>query len=138
MNRQFVLIIIVIAGVFAGGIASAQQHRSYNLIMKDIGPTFASLKKNLDTNSGAAAAEDAAKLEKLFTETEAFWAPLNTLDAVGFAQKAREASAAVGAAAKSNDMKAALASYTAIQKNCGNCHLAHREDKGKDNYIIRP
>ena len=138
MNRQFVLIIIVIAGVFAGGIASAQQHRSYNLIMKDIGPTFASLKKNLDANSGAAAAEDAAKLEKLFTETEAFWAPLNTLDAVGFAQKAREASAAVGAAAKSNDMKAALASYTAIQKNCGNCHLAHREDKGKDNYIIRP
>ncbi len=138
MNRQFVWIIIVIAGVFAGGIASAQQHRSYNLIMKDIGPTFASLKKNLDANSGAAAAEDAAKLEKLFTETEAFWAPLNTGDAVGYAQKAREASAAAGAAAKNNDMKAALASYTAIQKNCGNCHLAHREDKGKDIYIIRP
>ena len=138
MNRQFVLIIIVIAGVFAGGIASAQQHRSYNLIMKDIGPTFASLKKNLDANSGAAAAEDAAKLEKLFTETEAFWAPLNTGDAVGYAQKAREASAAVGAAAKNNDMKAALASYTAIQKNCGNCHLAHREDTGNNIYIIRP
>src|SRR2546425_6592296 len=136
MNRQFILITIVIAGVFAAGMASAQQHRPYDQIMKDVGATFASLRKNLDANGAAAAAEDAAKLEKLFTETEAFWAPLNTLDAVGYAQKAREASAAVGAAAKNNDMKAALASYTAIQKNCGNCHLAHREDKGKDNYII--
>ena len=138
MNRQCSLVIIVIAGAFAVGIASAQQHRPYNQIMKDVGPTFASLKKNLDENSGAAAAEDAAKLEKLFTETEAFWAPLNTGDAVGYAKSAREASAAVGAAAKNNDMKAALASYTAIQKNCGNCHLAHREDTGNNIYLIRP
>ena len=138
MNRQFALIVIVIAGVFAVGMASAQQLRPYDQIMKDVGPTFASLKTNLDANSGAAAAEDAAKLEKLFTEIEAFWAPLNTGDAVGYAKSARGASVAVGAAAKSNDMKAALASYTAIQKNCGNCHLAHREDKGKDGFFIRP
>ena len=138
MNRQFLLIIIVIAGVFAAGMASAQQHRPYNQIMKDVGPTFASLKKNLDENSGAAAAEDAAKLEKLFMETEAFWAPLNTRDAVGYAKSAREASAAAGAAAKNNDIKAAQASYSVIQKNCGNCHLAHREDSGKDSFIIRP
>src|SRR3989454_2708384 len=138
MNRQFLLIIIVIAGVFAAGMASAQQHRPYNQVMKDVGAAFANLRKNLDANSAAAAAEDAAKLEGLFTETEAFWAPLNTGDAVGFAKSAREASAAVGAAAKKNDIKAAQASVTAIQKNCGNCHLAHREDTGNNIYIIRP
>ena len=137
MNRHFALIIIVVAGVIAGTNAAAQQHRTYDQIMKDIGPTFASLKKNLDANSAAAAAADAAKLEGLFTETEAFWAPLNTKDAVGFAKSAREASAAVGAAAKGNDMKAALASYSAIQKSCGNCHFAHREDTGKG-FLIKP
>src|SRR2546425_9258639 len=122
MNRQFILITIVIAGVFAAGMASAQQHRPYDQIMKDVGATFASLRKNLDANGAAAAAEDAAKLERLFTETEAFWAPLNTGDAVGFAKSAREASAAVGAAAKKNDIKAAQASIAGVQKACTLCH----------------
>src|SRR2546421_10545931 len=92
MNRQFALTIIVMAAICAGVSAFAQQHRPYNQIMKDVGATFASLRKNLDANSAAAAAEDAAKLEKLFMETEAFWEPLNTGDAVGFAKSAREAS----------------------------------------------
>jgi cytochrome c556 len=137
MNRQFVLTMIVIAAVFAGATAFAQQHRPYNLIMKDVGATFASLKKNLDANSGAAAAEDAAKLEGLFTETEAFWAPLDTKDAVNFAKRARDAAAAVGTAAKGNDIKAAQASYSVIQKSCANCHFTHREETGKG-FLIRP
>ena len=137
MNRQLLLIIIVIAGVFAAGAASAQQHRPYNQIMKDVGETFASLRKNLDANSAATAAADAAKLEGLFTETEAFWAPLNTKDAVGFAKSAREASAAVGAAAKNNDIKAAQASIAAVQKSCGLCHSSHREETGKG-FLIKP
>jgi cytochrome c556 len=137
MNRQLVLTIIVIAAVCAGASALAQQHRPYNEIMKDVGATFASLKKNLDSNSAAAAAEDAAKLQGLFTETEAFWAPLETGDAVNYAKRARDGAAAVAAAAKGNDMKAGLASYAAIQKNCGNCHLAHRDDTGKG-FLIRP
>src|SRR6266700_8115773 len=107
MNRQSVLIIIAVAGVVAGATAFAQQPRPYNQIMKDVGTTFARLKKNLDANSAASAAEDAAKLEGLFTETEAFWAPLDTQDAVKFAKAARDAASAVGTSAKSNDMKAA-------------------------------
>ena len=136
MSRRF-LSIMIAAGILAVGTAFAQQHRPYNDIMKDVGATFASLKKNLDANSGAEAAQDAAKLQGLFTETEAFWAPLNTGDAVGFAKSAREASAATAAAAKGNDIKAAQGSYSAIQKNCANCHFAHREDTGKG-YLIRP
>ena len=137
MNRQFLLIIIVIAGVFAAGMASAQQHRPYDQIMKDVGAAFASLTKNLYANSASAAAEDAAKLEGLFTETEAFWASLNTRDAVGFAKSAREASAAVGAAAKNNDIKAAQTSTAAIQKSCGLCHFSHREETSKG-FLIKP
>ena len=137
MNRQSLIIIIIIAGVFAAGMASAEQQRPYNQIMKDVGATFASLRKNLDANGAAAAAEDAAKLEGLFTETEAFWARLNTRDAVGFAKSAREASAAVGAAARGNDIKAAQASYAAVQKNCGLCHFAHREETATG-FFIKP
>lgn len=137
MSRRFLLVMITAAGVVAVAAAFAQQSRPYNQIMKDVGTTFASLKQNLDANSAAAAAADAAKLEGLFTETEAFWAPLDTQDAVKFAKGAREAASAVGTAAKSNDMKAAQASYSVIQKNCGNCHFAHREDTGKG-FLIKP
>jgi len=137
MNRQVVFILIVIAAVLVGATAFAQQHRPYNQIMKDVGATFASLKKNLDANSAAAAAEDAAKLQGLFTETEAFWAPFDTKDAVNFAKRARDAAAAVGTAAKGNDMKEAQASYSAIQKSCANCHFSHREETGKG-FLIKP
>ena len=135
MNRQFLTIVIV--GVLAGPTAFAQQHRPYNQIMKDVGTTFASLKKNLDSNSATAAAQDAARLEGLFTETEAFWAPLDTKDAVNAAKRARDAAAAVAAAARSNDLKAAQASYSVIQKSCANCHFTHREETGKG-FLIRP
>jgi len=138
MNRQFVVALILVAAVFAAATAVAQQHRPYNLIMKDVGETWASLKKNLDSNAGAAAAVDAAKMQILFAEVEAFWSPLNTNDAVNYAKRAQEGALAIGAAAKSNDMKAALTSYAATQKNCGNCHFTHREDTGKGGFQIRP
>jgi hypothetical protein len=137
MNRQFVLTIIVVTAICAGTTAFPQQHRPYNEIMKDVGATFASLKKNLDANSGTTAAEDAARLQRLFAETEAFWASLDTGDAVGFAKRAREAAAALGAAARGNDIKAAQVTYTVIQKSCANCHFSHREETGKG-FLIRP
>jgi len=128
---------IAAAGIGAVAMAFAQQHRPYDQIMKDVGTTFASLKKNLDSNSAAAAVADAAKLQVLFAETEMFWAPLDTQDAVKFAKGAKDAASAVGTAAKTNDMKTAQVSYSAIQKNCANCHFAHREDTGKG-FLIKP
>lgn len=137
MNRHFVVIMIVIAGAFAGTTAFPQQDRPYDQVMKDIGATFASLRKNLDANSAAAAAEDASKLEGLFTEIEAWWAPLKTKDALRYARSAHDAAVAVGAAAKAGDIGKAKESSAAIQKSCGACHFTHREDTGKG-YLIKP
>ena len=138
MNRRFILIIIVIA-VLAVDIAAfaQQQHRAYNLIMKDIQPAFAALRKDLDGNNGAAAAEDAAKLQALFTEVQGFWAPFDTQDAVGFAKSAGAAAAKIATAAKANDIKGAQASLAVVQKTCANCHFAHREETAKG-FLIRP
>src|SRR5262245_17739859 len=118
MSRRLVLMIVAMAGIVAGATAFAQQHRPYKEIMKDVGATWASLKKNLDANSGAAAAQDAAKLGGLFTETEAFWTPLETKDAMNYAKNARTGLATIGAAAKANDTKTALTMYATVQKNC--------------------
>jgi len=138
MNRKLFFIAILIAALAVGATAFAQQHRPYNEIMKDVAATFPSLKKNLDGNNGAAAAEDAAKLQKFFTETEAFWAPLNTQDAVRLSKKAQEVAAAIETAAKANDMKTANASYATLQRACGSCHSAHRDEITGGGYTIKP
>jgi hypothetical protein len=136
MNRRIVLIVIAIVAVL-GITAFAQQRRPYNLVMKDVGATFASLRKNLEANNGPAAADDAVKLQALFTETEAFWAAFNTHDAMGFTKRAREAAAAISTAGRANDVKAAQASSAVIQKTCANCHLTHREETAKG-FLIKP
>ena len=130
---------IALASIFLVSALSihAQQHRLYNQIMKDVGATFPNLKKNLDANNLAAAAEDAAKLEGFFTETEAFWTPLKARDAVSFSKRAREAAAAIGSAAKASDVKAAQASYAIVQRACANCHSSHREETGAG-FTIKP
>jgi cytochrome c556 len=137
MNRKSSFIAIAMALV-VGTTALAQQHRAYNEIMKDVAATFPSLKKNLDANNAAAAVEDAAKLQKFFSETEGFWTPLNTQDAVRFSKRAQQAAEAIGTAAKANDMKTATASYATLQRTCGGCHTAHREELTGGGYTIKP
>jgi len=136
MNRQLILITIVVVGVCASFSAFAQQ-RPYNQVMKEVQATFASLRKDIDANSADAATQDAAKLQGLFKETEAFWAQFKTKDAILHARTALDASAAVEAAAKNKDFKKAQASYGAITKECGLCHFSHREET-QTGFIIRP
>jgi cytochrome c556 len=140
MNHKLFFSAVVIVALVVSVTAFAQQqpHRLYNEIMKDVAPTFASLKKNLDANNGAAASDDAAKLQKFFSETEAFWTPLNTQDAVRISKKAQEVAATIGTAAKANDMKTATASYATLQRACGTCHTAHREEITGGGYTIKP
>src|SRR5436853_142645 len=62
MNRQIAILIIIVTGIL-GTISVSAQRRPYTQLMKEIGPTFASLKKNLDSNAAEAAAQDAVKLK---------------------------------------------------------------------------
>lgn len=139
---------IAIAGLFSGGAAALAQNRPYDQVMKDIGATFDSLEQNLepdeesaaaalDEESAAAAVEDAAKLEGLFEEVAAFWAPFNAQYALNLARDARESAAAVGAAVRGNDIEMAQEGYAAIQRSCTNCHYSHRVVTD-DGFLIKP
>lgn len=129
--------IILIAGLFAAFTSSAQK-KPYDQLMKEIAQSFASLKKNLDASAAEAAAADAAKLEGLFRETEAFWAPFKTKDALDAAKGAREAVSTAGAAAREKNIQKAQTSYAGVGKYCTGCHNAHREQMPDKTYRIRP
>ena len=142
MHRQLSLIIrvtaiIMVTAALIAGTTTFAQFKPYSEIMKDVAATFASLKKNLDGNSAAAAAQDAEKLEASFKDVEAFWLQFNTKDAVDLAKEAQRAGAEVGAKARDNDIKAAQTAYASIGRLCTDCHFSHREDTGKG-FLIKP
>jgi len=138
MNRQLALVVILAAGVFAGNASFAQQKKPYNELMKEIAATYASVKKNLDSNAAAAVAADAAKLQVLFKETEDFWVPFKTRDAIDAAKGAQDAAAGIAGAAKANNVQKAQASYNAIGKFCQGCHSSHREQMPDKTFKIKP
>jgi len=138
MNRTAALAMISVAAIFAATGVFAQQKRPYNELMKDIAATYAAVKKDLDSNVSAAVVTDAAKLQALFKDTEEFWTPFKTKDALDAAKGAQDASAAIGAAAKANNIQKAQASYNAVGKFCNGCHTSHREQMPDKRYRITP
>lgn len=121
---------MLVAGAFA-------QKRPYNLVMKDVGTTSEALRRNLDGTSGAAAA-DAERLAQLFQETEDFWTPFKTKDAIDAAKGARELATAVAAAVRAKDMEKAKTAASGLGRFCTSCHNAHREQMPDKSYRIRP
>jgi cytochrome c556 len=138
MTRQIAWMLILSAGVCAATASFAQQKRPYNELMKDVAATYASVKKNLDANVAPAAAADAAKLQGLFKETEDFWAQFKTKDALDAAKGAQDAAAAIGVAAKANNIQKAQTSYNGVGKFCNACHTSHREQMLDKSYKIKP
>ena len=138
MSRQFASAFIAAMLVLAAIASVAQQKRPYNKLMQEIAATYASVKKNLDSGAGAAAAADAAKLQELFAETHDFWAQFKTKDALDAAKGAQDGAAAIVAAAKGNNIQKAQASYNGVGKFCNTCHASHREQMPDKSYRIKP
>src|SRR5262245_25533709 len=138
MTRHIAWMLILSAGVCAATASFAQQKRPYDELMKDVAATYASVKKNLDANVAPAAATDAAKLQSLFKETEDFWVQFKTKDALDAAKSAQDAAAAIGAAAKANNIQKAQTSYNGVGKFCNACHTSHREQMPDKSYKIKP
>lgn len=106
--------------------------------MKEVAPAYADFKTHLDAKAFTAAAEDAAKLDRLFKETENFWAAFKTKDALDFSRNAQAASQNASAAAKETNAQKAQAAYTAIGKSCKGCHDSHRESMPDKSFRIKP
>jgi len=74
----------------------------------------------------------------LFKDTWEFWAQFKTKDALDAAKGAQDASAAIIAAAKANNIQKAQASYNGVGKFCNTCHASHREQMPDKSYHIKP
>ncbi len=133
--KSTIVVILVCAFVVTG---LAQQKRPYDVIMKDVSATFASLKKNLDSNTMASAVEDASKLQGFFKETEEFWTAFKTKDAIDYSKAGQSDAQNVAAAAKDGNGQKALTAYSSLGKSCKGCHDSHRELMPDKSFKIKP
>jgi cytochrome c556 len=138
----FLSVIAVVSVIFGvGAIASAQgsdAKRPYDAVMKDIASTVGSLRKELAAGDLVATASDAEKLERLFGETETFWAAFRTKDAISAAKGARETSNLIAAAAKARDLQKTQTAASGLGRHCTTCHDSHREQTPDKSYRIKP
>jgi cytochrome c556 len=133
---SFVMAIVVLATVWIA--ATSAQTRPYNVIMKDVASAFGGLRKAVDASDLSAASDNAARLERLFKETEDFWTRFKTRDAIDAAKGARELSASIVNAAAAKDLQKARTAAGGLGKFCAACHDSHREQMPDKTYRIRP
>jgi len=125
MRRIYSFTLIAVG--LSAGLMLAQSDSDYQSWMKTVGATNGSLQKNIAAKDGAAASADAAKLADTFKQVASYWEAHNAPDAVTFAKSAQSGFEMVGKDATSGDFDKAAADAKAVGRNCGGCHMAHRE-----------
>src|SRR3954469_12663349 len=103
MRRTSILVAVCMIAAMA---LTLYAQRDIMPVMKEVGPTNASLGKNITAGSMADVQKDAEKLQGLFKETGEFMKAQKQDKAVAWAKEAETASSDVAKAAKSGDAAA--------------------------------
>lgn len=96
--------------------------REYRERMHDIDHSFAAIQEDRRLNRPSDIEKEAAKLEDLFEDVEAFWKGRGNDEAAGFARLAKEGAKEAGSAARKKDQKSLEAAIASIAAACEGCH----------------
>jgi cytochrome c556 len=134
--------------------AKKMTEQDYRAIMKKVGPTYASMRKNLDSGDFTKPQAEARQLAGLFGEVEKFWAQHNRPDAVKWAHQARSYATQVGGAVAAVEgfrgvdarvqsamqlrMKRARLAAANMEATCKECHGTYREGSAATGFRIKP
>jgi hypothetical protein len=152
--RFYMAMVALITGIAAGACASKgdaiaattgqtepqaeMAPQDLEQLMQKIGPTYSSLRKDLQAGDTAAAGKQAQQAAELFGGVEKFWTQQKRPDAVKWAGQARTyASEAPGSAVAGDAAKASAAAEN-MGSACKQCHGTYRESDGQGGYRIKP
>jgi len=124
MRKSSILIAVCTAAAMT---LTLYAQRDITPVMKEAGPAFVSLGKNLQASSAADAEKDAEKLQGLFKETATFMKAQKQDKGVTWANDAAALAADIAKAAKANDTATANTKRGDLQKACLTCHTTYRE-----------
>ena len=132
-----VSVLIGLCMLVALGLTLVGQEAGLPPIMQSNRMTMPSMNMNLMAKNAAAAA-DAEKLQQNFTQAGDIFKALKSDSAVGLAKGAADDAAAVAKAVKANNFDLATTTAGALQKRCGACHMAHREQLPDKSFKFKP
>ena len=133
-----VSVLIGLCTLVALGLTLIGQEAGLPPIMQSNRMTLPSLNMNVMAKNAAGATADAEKLQQNFTQAGDIFKALKSDDAVGIAKAQATDAAAVAKAVKANDWDTATTTAGAIQKRCGTCHMAHREQLPDKSFKFKP
>jgi hypothetical protein len=107
-------------------------------IMQSNRMVMPSLQMNIMAKNAMGAAADAQKLQQNFTQATEIFKGLKSDDAAGLAKMQADDASAVAKAVQGGNWDAAGTAAGAIQKRCGACHMAHREQLPDKSFKFKP
>lgn len=108
----------------------------FDKLMKSVGATVGSLRKNMEGQMASAVSADAKKIAELQKNNAAFWTARQATDAVEWATAAMNHAAEIDKAAAANNMAGAAEQMKMMMGSCQQCHAKYRE-KGADGFVMK-
>lgn len=109
----------------------------FDKLMKSVGATNGSLRKNVEAQATDAIVADAKKMAGLMKDNQAFWTARQNHEAADWAKGAMEAAMAIEKAAAAKDATAMATAAKTLGSACATCHGKNRDKSPEGNYIIK-
>ena len=113
------------------------EEEALDKVMKQVSPSFTSLRQSLDSSTTNTALEKAKELKGYFGDVQTFFTKRGTTDAVGWAGDAQKLIDTIGMAATAGKWDDAKTAATTLNGLCGQCHTAHREREDDGTYRVK-
>lgn len=128
---------VVIIGAVAPRAQTPTTDEEFDKLMKGVGQTVGSLRKNMEGQMTDAAVADARKMVDLQKSNAVFWTARKAQDATEWANAAVNHATMIEKALTAKDAAGAAEHTKMLMGACGSCHMKYR-DKGADGtYIMK-
>jgi hypothetical protein len=109
----------------------------FSKVMKAVGATSGSLRKNIEGQAADGIVADAKKMADLMKTNMTFWTERGNKEAADWAKGAMDAAAAIDKAATAKDMAAVSTEAKTLNSSCATCHMKNRERAADGTYSIK-
>jgi cytochrome c556 len=109
----------------------------YDKLMKSVGATIGSLRKNVEAQATDGIVADAKKMTELMKSNQTFWTQRKNTEAADWAKGAAEHAAAIEKGATAKDMAAVGDHTKQLMATCQTCHMKNRDKAADGTYILK-
>ena len=117
--------------------AQAKTDEDYDKLMKAVGATVGSMRKNMEGQMADGVAADAKKMAALQKDSAAFWTARKVQEAADWSTDAANHAAEVEKAVAAKNMASAGEHMKLLMGTCAQCHAKYRDKAADGTYIIK-